>query len=175
MWCQVTNCDLKVQTSPFVVHANTWAGYRPVMFGTCAGSRAKTSLSPSYAPDYPLVSLVGSRCNIWYSRNSEIWNKWPGFKSWLYLLVSPSCLNPPGFSYSLHLAYGLLGRLKKTVQQFLSCELQTPGHLWPYYKRSEKADTREKESFRDLRLKSGIKSSRFKQWFYHRNKLLTLS
>lgn len=64
--------------------------------------------------------------------------------------------------YSLYLAYGLLGRLNKTVQQFPFCELQTPGHLWPFYKMPEKAYTREKESFRDLRLKTVVKSSGFK-------------
>lgn len=53
-------------------------------------------------------------------------------------------------------------KTKKDSAAVPSCELQTPGHLWSYYKRSEKAYTREKESFRDLRLKTGVKSSRFK-------------
>lgn len=51
--------------------------------------------------------------------------------------------------YSLYLLHRLLGRPNKIVQPVSVCELQTPEHLWPYYKRPEKAYTREKESFRD--------------------------
>lgn len=53
--------------------------------------------------------------------------------TWVQILALsihiPFMSQPSGPIYSLYLPHGLLERLNKIVHQFLSTELQTPGHL----------------------------------------------
>ena len=59
--------------------------------------KGKISLSSSYASDYPLVPPIENPFQK-HSQNCETWNRRSEFKSCLYWLVSPSCLNSLGLS-----------------------------------------------------------------------------